>query len=461
MFQKRRSPMSGQSSVSSYQYNGLGDRLSQTVNGQTTAYALDLNAGLTQVLSDGTNTYTYGLGRISQTGNSTEYFLGDALGSLRQLTNTAGEVTYAKSYDPYGVVTQSSGAGGSAYGYTGEMQSNDMVYLRSRFYNTAEGRFLSRDTWGGEGKRPMTFNRWGYVNGNPINYFDPSGHILENESKEADQIVNELKKYSVNIRVDWGKDIYWYNDPIDSSKSRIRCDWISGRWSLNELKIVKGAVIHLDNAMGNNLAGSIGAVSIAKVDMTVCGPDGRGCTSGNAIELLDSGRPPTQNPPAGNLVAYYIKKPMSKVNFDQWTVVHELGHAWDHKNGSSLSRGLETYTGGYTISKPYGFAEYCAVNDPYNELPGCNKSGYFYGGIPPVTSGTGFNRYEDFAESVAAYVFPAEAHTAMEEQLTHYKDLYLAGDLTLTAYNNYYLHLYYGEFRSTPRGQYIANIISK
>jgi hypothetical protein len=37
-----------------YGYNGLNDRLTQ--NG--VQYTLDLNAGLTQVLSDGTNTYT-------------------------------------------------------------------------------------------------------------------------------------------------------------------------------------------------------------------------------------------------------------------------------------------------------------------------------------------------------------------------------------------------------------------
>ncbi len=58
--------VNNQSSVSSYQYNGLGDRLSQIMNGQTTNYTLDLNTGLTQVLDDGTTTYTYGLGRISQ-----------------------------------------------------------------------------------------------------------------------------------------------------------------------------------------------------------------------------------------------------------------------------------------------------------------------------------------------------------------------------------------------------------
>ena len=56
--------------------------MSQTVDGVPTNYTLDLNAGLTQVLSDGTTTYTYGLGRISQQSGSTpEYFLSDALGS--------------------------------------------------------------------------------------------------------------------------------------------------------------------------------------------------------------------------------------------------------------------------------------------------------------------------------------------------------------------------------------------
>ena len=83
--------------MSSYQYNGLGDRLTQSVNGDTTNYTLDLNAGLTQVLNDETNQYIYGVGRIAQVNTTTEYFLGDALGSVRQLTDASGEITLAKS----------------------------------------------------------------------------------------------------------------------------------------------------------------------------------------------------------------------------------------------------------------------------------------------------------------------------------------------------------------------------
>ena len=47
----------------------------ETVN-SLIPFAMDLNAGLTQALSDGTNTYLYGNGRFAQKqGTTTEYFL--------------------------------------------------------------------------------------------------------------------------------------------------------------------------------------------------------------------------------------------------------------------------------------------------------------------------------------------------------------------------------------------------
>jgi hypothetical protein len=85
-------------------YNGLGDRMTQTVNSETTIYTFDLNAGLTQGLSDGTNTYLYGNGRIAQENTATDYYLGDVRGSVRQMTDGSEAVTYAASYTPYGEV---------------------------------------------------------------------------------------------------------------------------------------------------------------------------------------------------------------------------------------------------------------------------------------------------------------------------------------------------------------------
>ena len=133
--------------MNSYQYNGLNDRLQETVNGSTTTFTMDLNAGLTQALSDGTNTYLYGNGRIAQVNTTTEYFLNDALGSVRQLTSSSGAVTYARTYDPYGVVTSTSGASQSAFAYTGEYwgDSTELLYLRARQYSPSIGRFLTSD----------------------------------------------------------------------------------------------------------------------------------------------------------------------------------------------------------------------------------------------------------------------------------------------------------------------------
>jgi len=57
--------VSGQKTLVSYRYNGLGDCLNQTVDEVTTDYTLDLAAGLTQVLDDGEFTYLYGSGRVA------------------------------------------------------------------------------------------------------------------------------------------------------------------------------------------------------------------------------------------------------------------------------------------------------------------------------------------------------------------------------------------------------------
>jgi hypothetical protein len=52
-----------------------------------------------------------------------------------------------------------------------------MVYLRARYYAPGMGRFLTRDTWEGDVNRPLSLNKWSYVEENPINLIDPSGQF--------------------------------------------------------------------------------------------------------------------------------------------------------------------------------------------------------------------------------------------------------------------------------------------
>jgi RHS repeat-associated protein len=95
------------------------------------------------------------------------------------MVNESGTVTLTQSYDPYGTVIPSSlsGAGVTSYGFTGEYQGNDLVYLRSRMYAPGMGRFMSRDTWGGDESQPMSYNAWLYVYANPVVYTDATGYI--------------------------------------------------------------------------------------------------------------------------------------------------------------------------------------------------------------------------------------------------------------------------------------------
>ncbi len=191
--------------TSLYAYNGLGDRLFQVVDIVTTHYTLDLNAGLTQVLTDGTNTYLYGLSRLGQmTTTITEYFLGDALGSVRQLTDLSGDITLSKSYTPFGEVIASTGTGESVYGYTGEVTGpSGLVYLRARYYSASTGHFITKDIWQGNFDRSLSLNKWLYALGNPINLIDPSGLQSENTP------------YVCN----WPSNINWYCNILNNPET--------------------------------------------------------------------------------------------------------------------------------------------------------------------------------------------------------------------------------------------------
>ncbi|MBP7693003.1 MAG: hypothetical protein KA764_13860, partial [Anaerolineales bacterium] len=50
------------------------------------------------------------------------------------------------------------------------------MYLRARYYSTAAGRFVSKDTWRGNYTKPLSLNAWNYSNSDPLNRVDPSGH---------------------------------------------------------------------------------------------------------------------------------------------------------------------------------------------------------------------------------------------------------------------------------------------
>ena len=375
--------VSGQSSVTSYQYNGLGGRLTQ--NG--TQYVLDLNAGLTQVLNDGENSYVYGLGRISQTNTTTEYFLGDALGSVRQLSMTNGEISLAQSYDPYGNVTYTAGTSSTPYGFTGETtDANGLVYLRARYYNPADARFMSRDTWAGDYNSPLSLNRWMYVEGNPVNYADPTGHISEGyQARKADLIVEKLKSYNVHVVKDWGYQLVPDPKAFKYQPTKYHCQWQEGNWrNAKELQLTLDAVRKMAQKMGG--AGKFMAAFRGQPVKVVRRLE-KEKTAGEAPH-------PPANYIVGDVVLYNGSfrahySPERSMGY----VVHEFVHVWDARYGYEISVEYADFINPYTT-----FCDRCLrIWDPNNHIK------YF------PTKYSKKNEIEFWAESVTVYIIPSLA----------------------------------------------------
>ena len=127
------------SSVSIYQYDGDGNRIASTVNGQTVHYVVDANQTYPEVIEERDSQgnliehFTYGIALVSQShGTQTSYFLTDAQGSTRLLTNSTGSVTDSYVYDAFGLLIAHNGQTVNAYLYTGEMlDPTGLYYLRS------------------------------------------------------------------------------------------------------------------------------------------------------------------------------------------------------------------------------------------------------------------------------------------------------------------------------------------
>jgi RHS repeat-associated protein len=181
------------STLVTMKYDAFGNRVSKTVNGVTTQYLVedDVNpTGLPQVIEEVQNgaavrSYTYGLQRISQNqvvnNTWTPSFYGyDGFGSVRQLTNATGAVTDSYEYDAFGNSFTKSGTTPNNYLYRGEQFDSDLglYYLRARYYNPANGRFLSRDPFDGYTAIPVTLHKYLYAGINPTNREDPSGRDL-------------------------------------------------------------------------------------------------------------------------------------------------------------------------------------------------------------------------------------------------------------------------------------------
>jgi RHS repeat-associated protein len=181
----------------SYVYDGDGLRVEKinAVSGITTTYLWDNNniSGFPQVveeLDNGsvTRKYAYGpQGALYATqfisGSWVTSFLGkDATGTIRFLMDSTGHVSDTFERDAFGNLISHVGSTPMFLGHQGEYTEPEtgLVYLRARWYNPDEGRFVQMDDDEGDQNDPLSLHKYVFGGDDPVDKFDPSGNSSTN-----------------------------------------------------------------------------------------------------------------------------------------------------------------------------------------------------------------------------------------------------------------------------------------
>ncbi|WP_141399128.1 RHS repeat-associated core domain-containing protein [Curtobacterium sp. 'Ferrero'] len=201
-----------------YTYNGAQQLTSSTKDGTTTSYTYagaDMNKLLTESTNGGAE-YEYTYGTTDQNGvpviatravagtgaasvlsdpvtgqpldlrtadGVTSMYVLSGIGNPAAAIADTGKIAYQVSYDAYGAETVTAGSTSAQwlqnpYGYkTGLRSSNSDAGLTKfgyRWQSASTGQWLERDTLDAP-LDPRNGNRYGFVAGDPVNQFDPTG----------------------------------------------------------------------------------------------------------------------------------------------------------------------------------------------------------------------------------------------------------------------------------------------
>lgn len=117
--------------------------------------------------------YPEGLQIVNGSQATSYYYTRDHLGSIREVTDSAGTVVTRYDYDPYGRRTRVSGSLDFDFGFTGHYYHapSGLHLAPFRAYSAELGRWLSRDPVGEEGG----VNLYQYCFNDPVNCIDPEG----------------------------------------------------------------------------------------------------------------------------------------------------------------------------------------------------------------------------------------------------------------------------------------------
>ncbi len=185
-----------------YVYDGAGKRLIKVSNERgpggtplVTTRTLYIGSLYEEEIPNGQNARAYivyymlgqklvGLRRANWQGQSNGQFrvVGDMLGSTTLIvdtpTSTPPQVVYRAYYKPYGEVAFSWGSSRTSIGYTGQRLDGEsgLMYYGARYYDPVLSFFTQADPTVPDAGNLKDYNKYLYVRGNPLRYFDALGY---------------------------------------------------------------------------------------------------------------------------------------------------------------------------------------------------------------------------------------------------------------------------------------------
>ena len=163
-----------------YCYDGNKRRVKSVVDGKTIYNVYDASGTLVHIdkVTDGKK-IDY-IGKFVRIENNVPTYLHmDHLGSAQTGTSANGTVAWREQYMPFGETMTNPLGNADLAGYTGHIKDSatGLNYMQARYYDPLIGRFLSVDPVGFSPDAPYMFNRYTYVNNDPLNLIDPDGQL--------------------------------------------------------------------------------------------------------------------------------------------------------------------------------------------------------------------------------------------------------------------------------------------
>ena len=170
-------------------YNYDGKRISRTENGQTTFFYYQNGVLLYTTDENGNKKCQNIIGpkdNIIATihydnGQHAFFYNKDIETSVTNIVNESGNGVVSYQYNDYGTTAKCGDT--DFYNeicYTSGVydELTGLYYLNARYYSPEDQRFMSQDSYRGEQADYATWNLYAYCGENPINYVDPSGHMM-------------------------------------------------------------------------------------------------------------------------------------------------------------------------------------------------------------------------------------------------------------------------------------------